>query len=75
MEIKEGVYMEKIKGLENMKETINKVAEGGANAILLHKGIEGVGHRGKGKDVGILLCKIYKKSINSHICSSPTIYQ
>lgn len=50
-----GVTVGPIKGLENMKDTINKVAEGGANAILLHKGIVGVGHRSSGRDVGLII--------------------
>jgi fructose-bisphosphate aldolase/2-amino-3,7-dideoxy-D-threo-hept-6-ulosonate synthase len=40
-----GVTVGPIKGLDNMKDTINKIAEGGANAILIHKGLVGVGHR------------------------------
>lgn len=50
-----GVTVGPIKGLENMKDTINKVAEGGANAIVLHKGIVGVGHRSSGRDVGLII--------------------
>lgn len=50
-----GVTVGPIKGLENMKATINKVAEGGANAILLHKGIVGAGHRSGGRDVGLII--------------------
>lgn len=50
-----GVTVGPIKGLENMKETINKIADGGANAILLHKGIVSAGHRGGGKDVGLII--------------------
>ncbi len=50
-----GVTVGPIKGLENMKDTINKVADGGANAILLHKGIVGAGHRTGGKDVGLII--------------------
>ncbi len=50
-----GVTVGPIKGLENMKDTINKVAEGGVNAIVLHKGIVAVGHRSSGKDVGLII--------------------
>jgi len=50
-----GVTVGPIKGLENMKDTINKVADGGANAILLHKGIVNAGHRTAGKDVGLII--------------------
>ncbi len=50
-----GVTVGPIKGLENMKNTIDKVAEGGTNAILLHKGIVSVGHRTSGRDVGLVI--------------------
>lgn len=50
-----GVTVGPIKGLEDMRDTINKVADGGANAILLHKGIVSTGHRSGGKDVGLII--------------------
>lgn len=50
-----GVTVGPIKGLENMKDAIDKVADGGANAILLHKGIVSVGHRSSGRDVGLII--------------------
>ncbi len=50
-----GVSMGPIKGLEDLAKTINAVAEGGANAVVLHKGVVGFGHRGYGKDVGLIV--------------------
>ncbi len=50
-----GVTVGPIAGLENMRETISKVVAGGANAILMHKGIVQAGHRGTGKDVGLIV--------------------
>lgn len=50
-----GVTMGPIKGLEDMKRTVDMVVEGGANAIILHKGIVKAGHRGKGKDIGLII--------------------
>lgn len=50
-----GVTVGPIAGLEDMRETISKVVAGGANAILMHKGIVGAGHRGSGKDVGLII--------------------
>ncbi|OIN95758.1 fructose-bisphosphate aldolase [Candidatus Desantisbacteria bacterium CG1_02_38_46] len=50
-----GVTVGPIKGLENMKKTIDDVVNGGANAIVLHKGLVRGGHRGKGKDVGLII--------------------
>lgn len=50
-----GLTMGPIVGLENMTSIIDKVAKGGANAILLHKGIVRAGHRGYGRDIGLIL--------------------
>jgi predicted phospho-2-dehydro-3-deoxyheptonate aldolase len=50
-----GVTVGPIEGLEDMKATVSKIVEGGANAILMHKGIVRVGHRGTGKDVGLII--------------------
>jgi 2-amino-3,7-dideoxy-D-threo-hept-6-ulosonate synthase len=44
-----------MEGIVNLKETVQKIAEGGANAIILHKGMVEAGHRGKGKDVGLII--------------------
>ncbi|MDK2826040.1 2-amino-3,7-dideoxy-D-threo-hept-6-ulosonate synthase [Methanolobus vulcani] len=44
-----------IKGLIDVADTINKVAEGGADAVLMQKGIVTHGHRGYGHDVGLIV--------------------
>lgn len=50
-----GVTVGPIAGLQNMRDTISKIVAGGANAILMHKGIVRVGHRGSGKDIGLII--------------------
>lgn len=50
-----GVSSGPIKGLLDMKHIIGEVAKGGANAIVIHKGLVGSGHRGRGKDVGLII--------------------
>jgi len=50
-----GITLGPIEGLQDMKKTVNSVVEGGANAIILHKGIVSAGHRGYGEDVGLIL--------------------
>jgi len=50
-----GVTVGPIAGLEDMRETVSRVVAGGANAILMHKGIVGAGHRGTGRDVGLII--------------------
>ncbi|RLI12995.1 fructose-bisphosphate aldolase [Candidatus Bathyarchaeota archaeon] len=50
-----GLTMGPIRGLQDMKTTVNRVAEGGANAVLLHKGIIRAGYRGYGRDIGLIM--------------------
>jgi fructose-bisphosphate aldolase/2-amino-3,7-dideoxy-D-threo-hept-6-ulosonate synthase len=50
-----GLTLGTIKGLENIAETVNKVALGGANAVLMHSGMVEAGHRQSGKDVGLII--------------------
>ncbi|ODS42122.1 MAG: fructose-bisphosphate aldolase [Candidatus Altiarchaeales archaeon IMC4] len=50
-----GISMGPIAGLEDMSKAINDIADGGANAVLLHKGIVTAGHRGYGKDIGLIV--------------------
>jgi predicted phospho-2-dehydro-3-deoxyheptonate aldolase len=50
-----GVTVGPIEGLEDMRATVSKIVAGGANAILMHKGIVRAGHRGTGKDVGLII--------------------
>ena len=50
-----GMSVGPIPGIINMKDAIQKVAEGGANAIVEHKGLVEEGHRGGGKDIGLII--------------------
>jgi class I fructose-bisphosphate aldolase len=50
-----GVSVGPIYGLVDLRETVNQVVEGGANAVLMHKGLVRCGHRGGGKDVGLII--------------------
>lgn len=50
-----GVTVGPIEGLDKMGEVVDKVAEGGANAVLGHVGLPMYGHRKYGKDVGLIL--------------------
>lgn len=50
-----GITVGPIRGIENVPEMVNKVADGGANAVLMHKGIVTSGHRGYGKDIGLVM--------------------
>lgn len=50
-----GVTVGPIKGLINLNEVVDKVAEGGANAVLGHRGLPMYGHRRYGRDIGLIL--------------------
>ena len=50
-----GISVGPIDGLIDMKQAIGNVAEGGANAIVAHKGVVGEGHRGAGQDIGLII--------------------
>ncbi|MCP4683806.1 MAG: class I fructose-bisphosphate aldolase family protein [Desulfobacterales bacterium] len=50
-----GVSVGPIFGVIDLRDTVNKVAEGGANAVLMHKGLPRRTHRGRGRDVGLII--------------------
>lgn len=50
-----GLTVGTIKGIESMTNMVDKVAMGGANAVLMHSGMVGAGHRQTGKDIGLII--------------------
>ncbi|MBO4369132.1 MAG: class I fructose-bisphosphate aldolase family protein [Desulfovibrio sp.] len=50
-----GVSMGRVEGLIDMRETVSDLAEGGADAVLMHKGLVRCGYRSRGKDVGLII--------------------
>lgn len=50
-----GVTVGPIAGLADMRTAVSKVVAGGANAVLMHKGVPRFCHRGEGKDVGLII--------------------
>lgn len=50
-----GITVGPIPGLEDMIKAVDAVAKGGADAVLMHKGMVGTGHRGFGKDIGLIV--------------------
>ncbi len=61
-----GISVGPIAGLEDMKQAVQHVAEGGANAIVEHKGLVGEGHRGKGEDIGLIIHLSASTSLSMH---------
>lgn len=50
-----GTTIGPVDGLIDMRETLTHVAEGGANAVLMHKGLVPCGHRQQGPDIGLIV--------------------
>jgi len=50
-----GISVGPINGLIDMPATVDRVAEGGANAVLGHMGLPLHGHRGYGRDIGLII--------------------
>ena len=50
-----GVSSGPIPGIIDMDETVESISQGGADAILMHKGIVKQGHRGYGEDIGLIV--------------------
>ena len=61
-----GMSIGPIPGLINVREAVQKVAEGGANAIVEHKGLVKAGHRGRGKDIGLIIHLSASTSLSLH---------
>ncbi len=50
-----GVSVGPIAGVTDIRSAIAKAAEGGANAVVEHKGLVAKGHRGRGRDIGLII--------------------
>lgn len=50
-----GVSNGPMNGIIDIDKTVESISQGGADAILMHKGIVEQGHRGYGKDIGLIV--------------------
>ena len=50
-----GVTVGPIKGIKSVKTIADAVARGGADAAVVHKGAAIFGHRGYGRDLGLII--------------------
>lgn len=50
-----GVTLGAVDGLYDMREAVSDMSCGGADAVLMHKGLIRCGHRNYGKDVGLIM--------------------
>ena len=61
-----GMSVGPIPGIVDMATTVDKVAEGGANAVLGHIGLPLHGHRHYGKDIGLIMHLSASTSLSPH---------
>ena len=50
-----GVTIGAVEGLVDMRGAVNDMALGGADAVLMHKGLVRCSHRSAGKDIGLIV--------------------
>ena len=50
-----GISIGPVPGLIDMKKTVDDVANGGATAVLMHKGLIRYSHRSSGNDIGLIM--------------------
>ncbi len=50
-----GVSVGPLAGLIDMRDTVTRIVTGGANAVLMHKGLVPCGHRAHGRDIGLIV--------------------
>lgn len=62
-----GVTMGPIPGLIDLADTIDRVVQGGADSVLMHKGMIQPGHRQSGEDVGLVV----HMSASTNLSSEP----
>jgi len=68
-----GISTGPIDGLYDMKEAIHAVAQGGANAIVEHKGLVGEGHRRKGRDIGLFVHLSASTNLSPNPCAKTLV--
>lgn len=61
-----GVSVGAIDGLVDMREAVDDMAEGGADAVLMHKGLVRCGHRKGGKDLGLIVHLSASTALSPH---------
>ncbi len=50
-----GVPYGPLKGIEDLSKAVDDVSKGGADAVLMHKGMVAPGHRGYGQNLGLII--------------------
>ena len=50
-----GISAGPMQGIQDMRDTVSRVADGGINCVVMHKGMTRAGSRDRGRDVGLLI--------------------
>lgn len=50
-----GISIGPVEGIVDMEEAVGDIARGGADAVLMHKGLVRCGHRSNGEDLGLIV--------------------
>lgn len=61
-----GVTVGPMFGLLDLRETVDQIAGGGANAVLMHKGLPRCSHRKRGRDIGLILHLSASTTLSPH---------
>ncbi|MES9995663.1 2-amino-3,7-dideoxy-D-threo-hept-6-ulosonate synthase [Desulfovibrio aminophilus] len=61
-----GVTVGPLYGLVDLRATVDQIADGGANAVLMHKGLPRCSHRGRGRDVGLIIHLSASTTLSPH---------
>jgi len=61
-----GISEGPLPGIVDIQQTINNVSLGGATAIVIHKGLVEYGHRGYGRDLGLIVHLSASTSLSPH---------
>lgn len=60
-----GITVGPIHGIVDMSGAVDRVAQGGANAVVMHQGIVASGYRGEGQDIGLIVHLSASTSLSS----------
>ncbi len=61
-----GTTLGPIEGIEDARKVVNDMAQGGVDAVLMHKGLIRCGHRMGGRDVGLIMHLSASTSLGPH---------
>lgn len=61
-----GVTVGPLYGLVDLRASVDQIADGGANAVLMHKGLPRCSHRRHGRDIGLIIHLSASTTLSPH---------